>query len=166
MRWACLCHDLGKAATPRELWPRHLGHEARSAKLAAALAERLRVPTECRELADVVAREHGHVHASGTLGAAALVRLFERCDALRRPARFEQVLQACACDARGRTGRERQPYLPAARLPGLLQAAREIDTAAVAAQAAAHGRQGPEIGAAVQQARTLAVAQALSAAAA
>ena len=96
VRWACLCHDLGKGTTPREQWPRHIGHESRSAKLAAVLAERLRVPNDCRELADVVAREHGHLHASGPLGAAALVRLFERCDALRRPERFVQVLQACA----------------------------------------------------------------------
>jgi tRNA nucleotidyltransferase (CCA-adding enzyme) len=164
VRWACLCHDLGKGSTPREQWPRHIGHEGRSAKLAAALAERLRVPNDCRELADVVAREHGHVHASGSLGAAALVRLFERCDALRRPDRFAQVLQACACDARGRTGLEARPYEPAARLPPLLAAARGVDTAAVAAAALAQGRQGPDIGAAVHAARTEAVAARLAAA--
>ncbi len=163
VRWACLCHDLGKGTTPREQWPRHIGHESRSAKLAAVLAERLRVPNDCRELADVVAREHGHLHASGPLGAAALVRLFERCDALRRPERFVQVLQACACDARGRTGLEARPYAPAARLPPLLAAARGVDTAAVAAAALARGHQGPEIGAAVHAARTEAVAVSLSA---
>jgi tRNA nucleotidyltransferase (CCA-adding enzyme) len=68
VRWALLCHDLGKGTTPAELLPRHHGHEQRSAKMARALAERLRVPGDCRELADVVAREHGHVHASGSLG--------------------------------------------------------------------------------------------------
>jgi tRNA nucleotidyltransferase (CCA-adding enzyme) len=161
VRWACLCHDLGKGSTPQDEWPRHLGHEARSAKLAQAVADRLRVPTDCRELADTVAREHGHVHASATLGAAALVRLFERCDALRRPARFTAVLQACECDARGRTGREELPYEPATRLPRLLRAALEIDTAAIAAAAAERGRRGPEIGAAVNAARTEAVARAL-----
>lgn len=161
VRWACLVHDLGKASTPRGQWPRHLGHEARSAKLAQALAERLRVPSDCRELADVVAREHGHLHASGSLGAAALVRLFERCDAIRRPERFTDVLLACECDARGRTGRQWQPYVPAARLPGLLQAARSVDTAVIAAEAAAQGRQGPAIGAAIQQARVEAVQAAL-----
>jgi len=157
VRWACLCHDLGKGSTPREEWPRHIGHEARSAHLAAAMAERLRVPTECRELADVVAREHTHVHASGALGAAALVRLFERCDALRKPARFAQVLMACACDARGRTGLQDRPYEPAERLPPLLSAARDIDTASVAELAASRGQQGPDIGAAVRMARTRAV---------
>ena len=162
VRWACLCHDLGKGTTPRDQWPRHIGHESRSAKMAAALAERLRVPNDCRELADVVAREHGHVHASDALSAAALVRLFERCDALRRPERFAQVLQACACDARGRTGLEHRPYAPALRLPTLLDAARGIDSATVATAAMARGRQGPEIGAAVHTARAEAVAARLA----
>ena len=162
VRWACLVHDLGKGSTPRALWPRHHGHEGRSAKLAASVAERLRVPADCRELADVVAREHGHIHASGTLGAAALLRLFERCDALRRPARFDAVLQACACDARGRAGLQERPYAPAARLPGLLLAARSIDTATLAAQAAAQGRSGPAIGAVIHTARVQALQAALA----
>jgi tRNA nucleotidyltransferase (CCA-adding enzyme) len=165
VRWACLVHDLGKGSTPRDQWPRHLGHEARSARLGQALADRLRAPTECRELADVVAREHGHVHASANLGAAALLRLFERCDAIRRPARFTNVLLACECDARGREGRQWQPYAPAARLPGLLQAALSVDTAAVAASAVACGQCGPAIGAAIHQARVDAVQVALPAAA-
>ncbi|MBA4176927.1 MAG: multifunctional CCA addition/repair protein [Leptothrix sp. (in: Bacteria)] len=165
VRWAALCHDLGKGTTPRDQWPRHIGHEGRSARLAAALAERLRVPNEARELADVVAREHGHVHASATLGAAALVRLFERCDALRRPERFDLVLLACACDARGRTGLQDRPYAPSARLPALLQAARTVDTAALAAAAAAAGRSGPAIGAAIHEARVAAVQAALQPAA-
>jgi tRNA nucleotidyltransferase (CCA-adding enzyme) len=157
VRWACLCHDLGKGSTPPDQWPRHIGHEGRSVKLAAALAERLKVPNEARELADVVAREHGNLHASSALGAAALVRLFERCDALRRPERFALVLQACACDARGRTGLETRPYAPAERLPALLQAARSVDTATLAARAAAQGHAGPEIGKLIHAARVAAV---------
>ncbi|MCY7316580.1 MAG: multifunctional CCA tRNA nucleotidyl transferase/2'3'-cyclic phosphodiesterase/2'nucleotidase/phosphatase, partial [Rubrivivax sp.] len=123
--------------------------------------QRLRVPADCRELADVVAREHGHIHASGTLGAAALLRLLERCDALRRPARFAHVLQACECDARGRAGLQDRPYAPAARLPGLLQAALAVDTAALAAAATAQGRSGPAIGSAIHAARVQAIEAAL-----
>ena len=164
VRWACLVHDLGKGSTPREQWPRHIGHESRSAKLAQAMAERLRVGNDCKELADVVAREHGHLHASAPLGAAALLRLFERCDAIRRPDRFAAVLLACECDARGRTGLQDRPYEPARRLPPLLQAALQVDTAAVAAAAAQAGRQGPEIGAAIQAARIAALETQLQAA--
>ncbi|MBK9363266.1 MAG: multifunctional CCA addition/repair protein [Rubrivivax sp.] len=161
VRWACLCHDLGKGETPPGLWPRHHGHEARSAGLARALGERLRVPTDCRELADVVAREHGHVHRSQGLPAAAVLRLLERCDALRRPDRFQALLLACECDLRGRAGREDAPYPPRARLSAALQAVLQADTAAVTRQALAEGLQGPAIGQRVHEARLAALAQAL-----
>ena len=162
VRWACLMHDLGKGTTPPAEWPRHHGHEERSAALAEAIARRLRVPNDCRELALVVAREHGHMHASATLGAAALLRLFERCDALRRPARFADLLLACACDSRGRPGRETETYAPAERLPPLLGRALAVETEAIAAQAAARGADGPQIGAAIRQARIAALEAALA----
>jgi tRNA nucleotidyltransferase (CCA-adding enzyme) len=164
VRWACLGHDLGKGSTPPSEWPRHLGHEARSARLVRELGRRLRVPADCAELAEVVAREHGHVHASGGLDAAASLRLLERCDAIRRPQRFALVLQACECDARGRTGHGQRPYPPATRLLRLQQAALAVDSAAVAAEGAARGRDGPAIGAAVRAARVQALAAALEAA--
>jgi len=157
VRWACLVHDLGKGTTPPDFWPRHPGHEARSAQLARQLAERLRVPTDCRELADVVAREHGHIHRSGALDAAGLLRLLERCDALRRPQRFAQVLLACECDARGRAGRADAPYPPRARLARALAVALAVDGAAVAAAALARGLSGPAVGQAVQAARSAAL---------
>ncbi|MEI8266466.1 MAG: multifunctional CCA addition/repair protein [Betaproteobacteria bacterium] len=166
VRWACLMHDLGKATTPRDEWPRHLGHEGRSARLAQRVAERLRVPNDCRELADVVAREHGHVHASGGLGPEATLRLLERCDALRRPQRFLQALQACECDARGRTGLESRPYPQAPRLQAALETVLAVDTAEVAARAQRQGLAGPAIGQAVRQARVRALAEPRSAAAA
>ena len=160
VRWACLVHDLGKGSTPRDAWPRHIGHEARGAKLADALAERLRVPGDCRELGAVVAREHGNIHRSQDLGAAATLRLLERCDALRRPERFAQALWACECDARGRLGLEDAPYPPRARLTQALAVALGVDASAAAAQAAARGAAGPAIGEAVRQARERALASA------
>ena len=161
VRWACLGHDLGKGTTPPAEWPRHIAHELRSARLVRQMGQRLRVTVECNELADVVAREHGNVHRSGELGAAALMRLFERCDALRRPQRFADVLLACECDARGRLGREHDAYPPAQRLPPLLKAALAVDSAAVAAPAIERGLAGLAIGELVRAARTQAVAEAL-----
>jgi tRNA nucleotidyltransferase (CCA-adding enzyme) len=153
VRFACLTHDLGKGTTPEDVLPRHIGHEQRSAKLLQALCNRLRVPNECRELADVVAREHGNIHRSGEFGAAAIVRLLERCDAFRKPQRFEQVLLACECDARGRLGLQEQPYPQRARLLEALAAARAVDTAPIAAQARDQGLSGEEIGERIQRAR-------------
>lgn len=164
-RFACLCHDLGKGTTPRGDWPRHLGHEQRSVNLLSDVVARWKVPNDCAELAEVVAREHGHIHASLRLQAAAVVRLLERCDALRKPRRFAEVLQACECDARGRTGFEDQAYPQAVRLQQALEAALAVDTAPIARQAAEGGAQGPAIGEAIRQARLAAVATALEAAA-
>ena len=157
VRFACLGHDLGKGTTPQAEWPRHIGHEERSARLLKALCLRLRVPNDCSELADVVAREQGNIHRSGEFGAAALVRLLERCDAFRKPQRFADILLACECDARGRLGLSEQPYPQRQRLLGALTAAQSVNTAEVAAAAEAQGLSGSAIGQAVHTARTLAL---------
>jgi tRNA nucleotidyltransferase (CCA-adding enzyme) len=157
VRFACLCHDLGKGATPAEELPRHIAHEARSVALAEAVCERWRVPADCRALAVVTAREHGNIHRSAGLNAKSLVRLLERCDAWRRPARFGELLLACECDARGRLGLQETPYAPRPRLWAALAAARAVDTAAVAAEAVAQRHTGPAIGVAIAQARAQAI---------
>ena len=157
VRFACLGHDLGKGTTPAEVLPRHIGHEERSVRLVRVLAARLRVPTDCRELAEVVAREHGNVHRSGEFGAAAVVRLLERCDAFRKPERFDEVLFACECDARGRLGLQSKPYPQRERLARAFALTRTVDTAAVAALAAERGLEGPAVGDAVHAARVSAL---------
>jgi len=163
VRFACLCHDFGKGTTPADVLPRHIGHEQRSARLLQAVCERWRVPNDCRELADVVAREHGNIHRSSELNAAAVLRLLERCDAIRKPARFAEALLACECDARGRTGFENAAYPQRPRLQAALEAALAVETAPVAQAAAQRGLKGKAIGDAVAQAREQAVAAALRA---
>jgi tRNA nucleotidyltransferase (CCA-adding enzyme) len=163
VRFACLGHDLGKGTTPPDVLPRHLGHEQRSVALVRGVCERLRVPVACRDLAEVVAREHGNVHRSGEFNAAAVMRLLERCDALRRPDRFADLLLACECDARGRLGLEESAYPQRERLGRALRLALAVDASEIASQAAAQGRQGPAVGEAIQRARADAVATGLDA---
>ena len=166
VRFACLAHDLGKGTTPAHVLPRHIGHEERSARLLKAVAERLRVPLDCRETADVVAREHGNIHRSGDLSAAAMVRLLERCDAIRKPERFADILLACECDARGRLGFEEAAYPQRPRLLAALGAVQAVVTRDIAADAAARGMSGPQVGTLIHQARVAAVGQCLQGAAA
>ncbi len=161
VRFACLCHDLGKGTTPADVLPRHIGHEQRSEKLTRALCTRWRVPVECKELAELVAREHGNIHQSLGFGAEAVLRLLVRCDALRRPERFLLALQACACDALGRLGKENDAYAQGPRLALLLKAAQSVDSATVSAQALQEGLQGTAIGARMEAARLAAIAAAL-----
>ena len=158
VRFACLMHDLGKGTTPADILPKHIGHELRSAKLSRIVCERLRVPVECRELADVVAMEHGNIHRSAEFGAAALVRLLERCDAFRKPQRFADVLLACECDARGRLGLHESAYPQRQRLAGVLKAAQSVVTSVIAEAAVAEGLDGKQIGERVHAARVAAVA--------
>jgi tRNA nucleotidyltransferase (CCA-adding enzyme) len=157
VRFACLGHDLGKGTTPPDVLPRHLGHEERSARLLKGLGERLRVPTECRELADVMAREHSNIHRSADFSAGALVRLLERCDALRKPERFGLVLLACECDARGRLGFADAPYPQRQRLLQVLTIVQQVDAKSIAFNAMAAGAGGKKLGELIHQARVAAV---------
>ena len=134
VRFAALMHDLGKGNTPKDILPRHIGHEARSVDLLRALCERLRVPGECRDLGLLVARYHGDVHRARELRPDTIVRLFQNCDAWRKPERFTQLLEACASDARGRTGHEQDDYPQAQYLQRMLQAAQAVNAGEVARQ--------------------------------
>ena len=161
VRFACLGHDLGKGTTPADVLPRHIGHEERSARLLKGVCERLRVPVDCRELADVVAREHGNIHRSSTLNAAALVRLLERCDAIRKPQRFAQVLLACECDARGRLGFADAAYPQRPRLQAVLDVVLGVAKNSIAFHALSAGATGVKVGEMIHAARVAAVATGL-----
>ena len=153
VRFAALTHDLGKATTPQNSLPRHIGHELRSVELVKKLSQRLRVPSECRDLALLAARYHGDIHRAKELRAETVIKLFQSADAWRRPERFTQLLQACASDARGRTGHEQDTYPQADYLLQLLAAARAVDAREIARQCS----EERDIAAAVQQARINAI---------
>ena len=131
-RFAALTHDLGKGVTPAEVLPRHTGHESVSVALLRPLCARLKVPADCRELAHLVASCHSDIHRVDILRPATLVKLLERCDAMRRPERFEEVLAACEADYRGRLDHAERDY-PQARLwRAALAAARGVNAGDIA----------------------------------
>ena len=132
VRFAALAHDLGKGATPKDILPRHIGHEARSVELLKGICERLRVPGECRDLGLLVARYHSDVHRARELRPDTIVRLFQNCDAWRRPERFELLLQVCVCDAHGRTGHESDAYPQADYLMRVLRATQAVNAGDIA----------------------------------
>ncbi|MGJ7536182.1 MULTISPECIES: multifunctional CCA tRNA nucleotidyl transferase/2'3'-cyclic phosphodiesterase/2'nucleotidase/phosphatase [unclassified Variovorax] len=134
-----------------------------SVKQLQQVCDRWRVPLDIRELAEVVAREHGHIDGSDALDATGLVRLLERCDAFRKPARFAEVLLACECDSRGRPGSGDAPYPQHERLLAVLATAAAVATDVVAKAAQQSGATGPKIGDAIHRARVEAVAASLPA---
>jgi tRNA nucleotidyltransferase (CCA-adding enzyme) len=155
VRYAVLAHDLGKALTPKDQWPSHHQHEERGLAPIEQLSQRLRAPNECRELALLTSRHHTLVHRALSLRAETLMKLFAETDAFRRPERFAELLLACECDARGRTGLESRAYPQADYL-------RQAHAAAAAVNLTAQEREGlagPQIGAALQQRRLAVVTQ-------
>ena len=148
VRVAALLHDLGKAKTPCGEWPSHKGHEASGLPLVERFCERLRVPAAARDLALAVTRDHLIVHRTRELKPSTLLELLERLGAFRAPERFENALQACECDARGRLGFEDDPYPQTTWL-------REAARAAVVANADVmkDGFTGPAIGEEIRKRR-------------
>jgi len=131
VRFAALLHDLGKGTTPVAELPRHIGHEHRSVKLVGEVSARLKAPVECRDLALLAARFHGDIHRGPELRAATIVKLLENADGLRRPQRFEQLLEACACDFHGRLGWADKDYPSPALFRQALAAIRGVDAAMI-----------------------------------
>ncbi|WP_151995990.1 multifunctional CCA addition/repair protein [Buttiauxella massiliensis] len=115
VRFATLCHDLGKGLTPKEFWPRHHGHGPAGVKLVERLCQRMRVPNEIRDLAKLVAEYHDLIHTISILQPKTIIKLFDAIDAWRKPQRVEQVALTSEADARGRTGFEASDY-PQGRL--------------------------------------------------
>lgn len=153
VRFAALVHDLGKATTPKSQLPGHPGHERRSVRLINAMADRLPIPTACRELALLVAEFHGHAHKAPELRASTILKVLERVDAFRRPERFDKFLLACEADARGRTGYEERPYPQAGYLRGAFRAAARVSGRDLARE----GLDGAQIGEALRRKRLQAI---------
>ncbi len=153
VRWAALVHDLGKGTTPKDMLPKHHGHERRGAEMVKKLGAQLKVPREYTDLAERVARYHLHCHRALELRADTVVELLEAVDAFRRPERFEHYLLACEADARGRTGLEDRAYPQTDFLRRALAAANSVDVSGLRAA----GHEGPALGEAIRDARVAAV---------
>lgn len=126
VRFAALCHDLGKGVTPEALWPKHHGHEEKGVKIIKKLCERLKVPKEFTEIAALGSRYHLHGHKALELKPVTLLKMFDAFDLFRRPERFEYYLDICEADFRGRTGFEKFDYPQRAFLQGLAIAVSKI----------------------------------------
>lgn len=158
VRFAAMLHDLGKGITPAEHWPRHHGHEQLGLNLVEAVCLRLKVPTECRDLAIMTTRDHGNVGRALEMRPVTLLTLFERNDAFRKPQRFCAMLQAAECDFFGRAGLNQLDFPQTRFLQQALQAAQQVDSGAIAQEKIYLG-QGHLIAEAIKSARVMAIEQ-------
>ena len=151
--FAALTHDLGKALTPAQVLPRHIGHEGAGLAPLRALCERLKVPAAQRQLAEIACREHLNIHRLFELRDSTVHDLIARCDGFRQPARIAQLALVCEADARGRAGLADSNYPQGPELLRLLAAVRGVRATEVAG-----GLNGPALGAALRMARIAAIA--------
>ena len=155
VRFAAICHDLGKALTPQNILPHHYGHEQAGIKPTRSLCKRLKVPSYFQELAELTCEFHTHIHKAFELRAETVITLFNRFDVWRKPQRFKEFLQVCLADTRGRTGFENKDYPQIDYINQLLQAANEVDVQ----QVIADGFEKQEIRNELTKRRILAVKQ-------
>ena len=155
VRFAAICHDLGKALTPQNILPHHYGHEQAGIKPTRSLCKRLKVPSYFQELAELTCEFHSHIHKAFELRAETVITLFNRFDVWRKPQRFQEFLQVCLADTRGRTGFENKDYPQIDYVNQLLQAANEVDVQ----QVIADGFEKQEIRNELTKRRILAVKQ-------
>jgi tRNA nucleotidyltransferase (CCA-adding enzyme) len=127
VRFAALCHDLGKGTTPVAELPRHIGHEHRGLSLIRDLCSRLRVPTAHRKLAELVCEYHTHCHRAADLRPSRILDVLEALDVFRRPQRLDGFLLACEADAKGRLGFENSDYPQATIFRDCFSAASTVD---------------------------------------
>ena len=155
VRFAAICHDLGKALTPQNILPHHYGHEQAGIKPTRSLCKRLKVPSYFQELAELTCEFHTNIHKAFELRAETVITLFNRFDVWRKPQRFQEFLQVCLADTRGRTGFENKDYPQIDYINQLLQAANEVDVQ----QVIADGFEKQEIRNELTKRRILAVKQ-------
>ena len=157
VRFAALLHDLGKGTTPKEAWPRHIGHEERGVSLVKGFCRRLRIPNEYRDLAVLVSRYHLHCHRVAELKPETILKMLEALDVFRKPERLEQFLLASEADARGRAGYEQRAYPQAGIIQRAFAAARAVDSTG----SSQTGLSGEAIGVDIRTRRIAAIKQAI-----
>ncbi|HOX72318.1 MAG: multifunctional CCA addition/repair protein [Dokdonella sp.] len=153
--FCAMTHDLGKALTPAQEWPRHIMHEERGVAPLRAMAERLRVPAEHAELAVLCCRLHLLAHRAFELRPETLLGVIEKLDALRKPQRLEQFITVCEADKRGRLGLSESDYPQG----DLLRSAYQLAIGIKASPFVEQGLQGPAIADAMRKARITAIAE-------
>lgn len=141
IRFAVLCHDVGKALTPKEVWPSHPNHGEMGIGLIENLCDRFKIPNSTRELARLAARFHDQIHVINRLSATEIIQLFDGLDSWRKPERIEQLSVISEADARGRMGLEQQPYPQGEFLREAFKEAQAVSVKPIIEQ----GFQGPQI---------------------
>ena len=153
VRFAALCHDLGKGLTLEQHWPSHKGHEKAGLPLVEKICSQLKVPNNYKQLALKVCEHHLHCHKAFELKASTLLKIFNQLDVWRKPNEFSDFLIACKSDFLGRLGFNNRPYPQEDYLSDAMLAASQVSAKTFVEQ----GLKGLEIKDAIADARLMAI---------
>lgn len=110
VRFAAVCHDLGKSLTEKKRLPSHPGHETAGLPLIEEICQRLKIPSAHKILALKACQFHLHVHKVFELKASTILKLYNQLDVWRKPEEFSDFLLCCQADFTGRLGFETRNY--------------------------------------------------------
>lgn len=153
IRFAALCHDLGKGLTQSDKWPSHHGHEKSGLPLVEKIATQLKIPNQYKQLALKVCEHHLHCHKAFQLKASTLLKIFNQLDVWRKPEEFDAFVIACKADFLGRLGFENRAYPQEQYLREAMTSATKVNAKPFVEQ----GLKGLEIKEAVANARLNAI---------
>jgi tRNA nucleotidyltransferase (CCA-adding enzyme) len=126
--FAIVCHDLGKAIAYERDGTLH-GHEGLGVPLVDELCDRLKAPSEWRDLARKVTYWHTYSHNIFNMRPLKVLKLFKGLDCIRKPWILESFNKCNIADARGRGPKfEDVAYPQADYLNKCLTAVRGVDT--------------------------------------
>ncbi len=155
VRFATLCHDLGKAESDPDNLPHHHGHEKRGIKLVKQLCRRLKTQNSYKDLAMLASEFHTHCHRIEELKPATIFDFLNRLGAFKKTELLKKFLLVCTADSRGRSGFETREYKQADLVYELAVAAQQVDVSNLQKQ----GYSGPELGEQIRQTRIKIIAE-------
>ncbi len=152
-RYALLSLVPGRATSVSAERQKQRAYEMHRLRLTLELAQRLKVPTLCRDVAQLAVRWRSRIHSAATLLPAEVLDMLMAMDALRRPERLDSVLDACEAECQSQPGATPDPYAPARLQRAAYQTLRAVSVGAIARQAAKSGDRGDVIAHAIRAVR-------------
>lgn len=104
VNFALMCHDLGKALTPKEELPAHHGHDFNGLKIINKLCNRLKVPNEFRDFAKTFCNYHMQFYNFLDRRTVTQYDLIETLTKFKDNHVMNLIQKCHACDKLGREG--------------------------------------------------------------
>lgn len=104
INFALMCHDLGKALTPKEELPAHHGHDFNGIEIIDRLCDRLKVPNDYRNFAKCFCKNHMKIYNFLDHRTVTQYDMIEELTKFKDGHKMNLIQICHACDKLGRDG--------------------------------------------------------------